>query len=498
MTSGEPSVAMRGVSKAYGPTRALSGVNLALFPGEIAALLGENGAGKSTAAKILCGLESPDDGELQLDGKTVELGSPRAAAARGIYFIPQELAYVPNMTVAENIMLGNAPHRFGFTAYGTILSSARAQAEKFGFHLDLNKSMAAIPIADVQMVEILKALRVGARAIVLDEPTSSLTQDESARLFTAVRELAEGGTAIAFISHRLDEVLDGSDVVHVFRDGRVVSTVRTSETTREDLLAKMLGHPFTPLAATGETGAGSQTGLAVAEWPISGDKRISIDFQTEEVTVAFGLRGSGAGDFAAALAGDDDCERGGTLQVAGGPNRRPRTPGSARRAGISYVPPDRRRQGLLMHLSVGENVAAYERAVGGWRFWRRPSAERNQAVATMSTYGVRAAGPGQAIGELSGGNQQKVLLASRLLGKPSVLVLQEPTRGVDVGARDEIHRILRDYTRSGAVVVVVTSDFEEALQLGDRILVFRRGRLVGDLRGLDRNTAIELAKGTDS
>jgi ABC-type sugar transport system ATPase subunit len=493
----QPDTALAGVSKTYGSTRALIDVDLPLYRGRVAALLGENGAGKSTAAKILCGLESPDAGQVLIDGRPVTIAGPRAAHALGIYLIPQELAFVPDLTVAENIMLGWAPQRFGLTSRRSVVAAAQAQADRFGFELPMRAKMQDLALADVQMIEILKALRVGARAIVLDEPTSSLTEDESARLFAAVRRLAADGTSVTFVSHRLDEVLDGSDEVHVFRDGRIVATFQTSETTREELLESMLGRPFRVLEGHRDDGAERPSGIAIRGWR-SETPRLddtSLDFKAGEVTVLYGLRGSGSDRLAEGLVGAHPVQQG-SMSVDGSAVDRPRTPRQARQSGIAYVPPDRRRQGLMMHLSVEENIVLHVRGQTATRGVRSAGTEARLAREAIAAYRIRVASPKQLVSELSGGNQQKVLLAGRLGLQPRVLVLQEPTRGVDIGARDEIHRILRDYAQEGATAVVSTSDFEEALQLADRMVVFRQGRVVGDLRGDAMTTALNLAKGS--
>jgi ABC-type sugar transport system ATPase subunit len=489
------SIALAGVSRTYGSTRALERVDLPLYRGEVVALLGENGAGKSTAAKILCGLERPDEGSVEIDGAPASLSGPRAARGLGIYMIPQELAYVPDLTVAENIVLGWTPHRFGFTSQRAMLAAAAAQAARFDFDLRLDRPMRQLPLADIQMVEILKALRVNALAIVLDEPTSALTEDESRRLFAACRRLADEGTAVAFVSHRLDEVLDGSDRVHVFRDGRIVRDVETRSTTRAELLEAMLGHPLVTTAG-GAVPADGRSGMTIVDWssvdpPLS---PVSLEFFAGEVTVLYGLRGSGSQLLAAGLVGARRlrCPR---MTVGGKTVRSPRHPKAARRQGIAYVPPDRRRQGLFMHLSVEENLVAHVRSFSDAWGWRRVRTESATARRAMERYDIRAASSRQPVSELSGGNQQKVLLAGRLACDPKVLVLEEPTRGVDIGARDEIHDILRRYARAGATAIVSTSDFEEALQLADRMVVFRGGAVVGDLRGRDRPAALDLARG---
>lgn len=492
-------IALVAASKSYGSTRALINVTVELHRGEVAAFLGENGAGKSTAAKILCGLERPDTGAVIIDGQPADLSGPREAHKRGIFLIPQELSYAPDLTVAENVLLGRTPSRMGLTRPTVILKAAQHHADRFGFDVPLRRRMADIALADRQMVEILKALRLDARAIVLDEPTSALTEDESARLFRAIRVLASSGTSIAFVSHRLDEVLEGSDSIHVFRDGRIVTTLATSTASRQSLLTAMLGRPLVTADRPWQADEqGIPIGLAVSDWSTADAvlAPTTLSFAAGEVSVLYGLRGSGSDALAESLVGARP-SRSGRLSVGGRTLRHSVNPRATLRAGIAYVPPDRHRQGLQMQMSVAENLVIHTRnrtAAFGIRQVRR---ETKLAESAVRRYGIRAASLHQPIAELSGGNQQKVLLASRLSTSPRVLVTQEPSRGVDVGAREEIHQALREFARGGGTVVVSTSDYEEALQLADRITVFRHGRVVGDLRGTAMPEVLNLAKGTE-
>lgn len=332
---------VRNITKSYGSTRALVDVDLELARGEIIALLGENGAGKSTLARIICGLERSDSGALLIDGREVTFGTPREARHHGIFLIPQELAFVPDLSAAENIMLGRLPHSGGVTTQRAVVAAAQREAARFGFDIPLRAPMRSLPLADQQMVEILKALRLRARAIVLDEPTASLTEDESARLFAALRMIAATGTSMVFVSHKLDEVLGGTDRVCVLRDGRLVWSASTSTTSRDALLQAMLGKPFRVRATTSQTSRDQGTGLAVHDWSTADGvlKLSSVDFAPSEITVLFGLRGSGSDALAEGIAGAR-ATAGGRMVVGTRSVPRPATPRGAHRAGIAYVPPD--------------------------------------------------------------------------------------------------------------------------------------------------------------
>lgn len=476
-------LSVTGLTKRYGPEVALNGVSLSLAEGETAALLGENGAGKSTLAKILAGAVRPDEGRIQLKGRDVSFSSPRDALERGIAFIPQELVYVPRLTVAENICLGRLPNRMGWTSGRRIRDRAAADARRFGFDLPLDREMRSLSLAEQQLVEILKALARDSVVLLLDEPTAALNQEDSERLLSLMTELATSGVAILYVSHRLDEVFRHCRSVHVLRNGSHVHSGGVAEASPAEIIGHILGRSESGALDRTEVPAGAPVALEVRGWTRSARPElhdVSLSVRSGEIVGLYGLQGSGAETVAEALGGlHRDVE--GEVVVAGAPVARIATPVDARRSGIAYVPADRKSQGLVLVLPVEQSFALLVvRTLARFGIIRR-GAEGKLTARLATEVALRARSRHQAVAELSGGNQQKVLVGSRLATNPTVLVLQEPTRGVDIGARREIHRLLRELAAAGSAILVVSSDIDEALLLSDRLLVFRSGAIVKEL-----------------
>jgi ABC-type sugar transport system ATPase subunit len=499
-----PLVRLRNIGKTYGFTTVLAGVDLDLAAGETIALLGENGAGKSTLSKIITGVVHADrDGQMQIAGEPVSFAAPRDALAKGIALIPQELAYVPAMSIADNIMLNRWPGTAGLLTAGRVKAAALKAAQRVGIDLgNLSRPMTRLRLAERQLVEIVKAITRDARIIVLDEPTAALSQDESRRLFAIVERLNREGVGIIYISHRMDEVYDFSHRVVVLRNGRKVADLVTAETTHAQLIAHMLGHDRDPtIGATAPKAADAAAAVRVENWSRAGLPSladVSFAVAPDEVLGLYGLRGSGADLVAEGFAGVRP-DIGGALSLFGAPVPIPRNPIAARRLGIAHVPAERKREGLVLKRSIQENLTLLVMrtlARFGILDARR---ERRLATELVQRFDVRFTALGQTVGQLSGGNQQKILLASRLATEPRFLVLHEPTRGVDVGARGQIHAFLRGIARGGCPTLVVTSDIEEAVDLCDRLLVVREGRIVGELSGADKTqaAAATLAAGGD-
>lgn len=495
-----PVLEVRGVSKRYGTHAALLPTSFVVDAGETVAIIGENGAGKSTLAKILTGALRPDTGTLLVDGRVVELRSPRGALEHGITLIPQELAFVPDLTAAENIQMGHWPGRFGLTSAAAVRRSALSTMNALGITIDLDARMTDLKLADRQIVEILKSLARGSRLLILDEPTASLSAVESADLFDTLHGLAATGMAVVFVSHRLDEVRRHAGRVDVFRNGSRVFDGPTAQITNGELIHLMLGQRVPPAsqpAAASRVGPG----LQLRGWRLAGPpplRGVDLTVSSGEVVALFGVRGAGAEAIAETLGGRGP-EVNGTLSVSGRAVGIPRTPRAARRIGIAYVPPERKADGLILHLPIDENIALpVLRTLSRWGVI---SSARRSLLAQryMQDLRVRARGPRQVVGDLSGGNQQKVLLASRLAMQPRAFVLQEPTRGVDVGSRLEIHQLLRGLAAGGTSVLVVTSDIEEAVAVSDRLVVIRDGTVVAELSGADKSEAAALraASGED-
>jgi ABC-type sugar transport system ATPase subunit len=474
-------------------------VDFAVHRGEIVAVVGENGAGKSTLSKILGGAIRPDSGELRLDGQVLHLNTPREALRAGISYIPQELAYLPNLTVAENLLVGQWPNRVGFTNRLAVRRRASRIADEFGVALDVRQPIADLGLADRQLIEILKALARDTKVLILDEPTASLTSEESANLFRALRGLAATGVSVIFISHRLDEIFEIADRLLVLRNGDVVANLITADTTPRQLIDHMLGGEVAQAERElGESRPAGAPALAVRGWSRPGLPNISgLDFELRagEILGLFGPRGSGAELVADGLGGRIGDFRG-TVEIGGVERPAFANPRESRAAGIGYVPPERKRDGLNLDSSISTNLSMLVMgSISRWGFINR-FAERRMAQEWRDTLQVHCRSVDQEVGALSGGNQQKVLLGSRLVGRPTFLVLNEPTRGVDVGTRVQIHQYLKQEAARGTSVLWVTTDIEEAVVVSDRLLVMRDGAVVGELTGTAITQANALAMAT--
>ena len=411
-------------------------------------------------------------------------------------FIPQELAYVPHLTVAENIVLGQWPGRAGLTMPGAIRARAGSVCDRYGIQFDLDAQMRHLKLAARQLVEIVKALMREARMIVLDEPTAALNEQESATLFGILRRLNDQGVGIIYISHRMDEVYRFSDRVDVLRNGRRIASVPPNETTPAQLIAHMLGQEKESFTrdAPARQGGGA---LQLRGWRSSGLPaldNVTIDVNAGEIVGLYGVRGSGADLIAEGLAGLHR-EIAGEIVISGTARPVFATPYEARSAGLAYVPAERKRDGLVLGLPIRRNITLMVlRSLSRMGF---VDSAKEAAIADdlIQRFDVRCRGADQPVERLSGGNQQKVLLASRIAAQPRFLVLHEPTRGVDVGARVEIHRLLAGVADDGCATLMVTSDVEEAVTVPDRLIVIRDGRVVGELAGaaMTQANAISLA-----
>jgi ABC-type sugar transport system ATPase subunit len=495
-----PLLATVGLGKRYGQHQVLRDANFELHAGESVAVIGENGAGKSTFAKIITGVIRPDEGTIYLSSQPVSFRSPRDALQQGIAFIPQELAYVPYLTVGENIMLGQWPSRFGVTSTAVAVRRAREALRRIGIDVDVDRLMVSLKLADRQIVEIVKALTREARLIVLDEPTASLSEAESRALFAILARLTETGVGVIYISHRMDEVYRFSDRVDVFRNGVLVASVPTRQTTPNQLIAHMLGQEREVFNHESRASDVQQPVIELRGWTRAGIPQlqdVSLSVGRGEIVGLYGVRGSGAELVAEGLAGLRP-DIAGQLAVEGQADRVFSTPLAARRANVAYVPPERKRDGLVLTLPIQANLGMLI-----LRFLSRfgvlkARLERARAVDVARRFDVRYRRIGQLVSQLSGGNQQKVLLASRMAAQPRLLVLQEPTRGVDVGARVEIHKFLTEIADQGRAILLVTSDLEEAVVVSDRLLIMRDGALVGELTGPAKTqpNAVALAAGS--
>ncbi|MDX6266367.1 MAG: ribose transport system ATP-binding protein [Frankiales bacterium] len=473
-----PHMELRNVGKRFGGVQAVADLSLSIDRGTIHALVGENGAGKSTVGKMIAGVHRPDAGELLLDGRVVRYHAPRDALADGVTIIAQELALVPQRSVLENVFLrgGRASH---LTARDKRQRYAELQ-EEAGFEVPADVRVASLRVADQQKVEILKALARDAQLIVMDEPTAVLNSAETERLFQAVRALRDRGTSIVFVSHFLEDVLSLVDTVTILRDGKHIRTGPAAQESPETLVTGMLGRTFdtsfpekVPVAQDAPVVAAVR-GLCAAGFV----KDISFDVRAGEIVGLAGLVGSGRSEVARAIFGADKRDAG-DVEVAGeavdiG------SPRDGVRAGIALLPEDRKGQGLLMQRSILDNITLphLDRVSAGGVV--SPVREQKAVDDLISRIGIRASSPAAKVNTLSGGNQQKVLFAKWLFGRPSLLITDEPTRGVDVGAKRAIYELIHSLAAEGVGVLVISSELEEVLGLAHRVLVLRAGRLVAE------------------
>lgn len=477
----QPLLEARGITKQFPGTLALDNVQLNLLPGEIHAVMGENGAGKSTLMKIFAGVITPDAGELVLDGKPITFASPQEALAHGVAVVYQELNMVPTLTVAENIFPGRLPTGpLGFVRYGELFANAERALQILNVNIDPRTLVERLSIAHQQLVEIVKALSRECRVLILDEPTSALTDREAEMLLDLLRRLADDGIGILYISHKLNEVFAVADRVTVLRDGKYVGTQSISDTDPDTLIRMMVGRELGTLYPDKSQEIGAPL-LQVENLRLPGSPvRNSFQLHHGEILGFSGLIGSGRTELARALFGAEPKAEGRIL-LEGAPVHID-TPKDAIDQGIGYLPEDRKAAGLFLEMSVRLNVAATvldKVSSGGFLVSakERSLAERSVQQLDISTPSIE-----QEVRRLSGGNQQKALVAKWLAIKPKVLIVDEPTRGIDVGAKREIHFLLRSLAASGVGVILISSELPEILGMSDRILVLHEGELVDEFR----------------
>ena len=476
-----PRAELRGISKRFAATQALDDVSLDLLTGEVHGLVGENGAGKSTLVKILAGVHQPDSGTIRLDGETRQIHGPAHARTLGIAVVHQEPRLFPDLTVAENVFIGHAPSgRLGTIDWGGTRRATDALFEELDVQLDAGAPVRGLSMADQQLIEIAKALSVEARVLILDEPTASLSVHEVERLFTIVRRLRDRGVSILFVSHRLDEVFELCDRATVFRDGRHVITTATSELTTADLVRHMVGRTVSlfPKVATRV----GDVLLEVRDLTRVGVFRdVGFSVRAGEIVGFAGLVGAGRTEVARVLFGIDRRD-GGEIRLGGTPVHFG-SPSAAMHGGIAYLPEDRHQEGLVLDFSIAQNVTLPILARLFPRLLIRAAAERSVAQDHTRQFNVRMSGVDQLVGALSGGNQQKVVLAKWLASRPRILILDEPTRGIDIGAKVEVHRIISELAASGLGIILISSDLPEVLAMSDRILVLHEGRITAEIPG---------------
>ena len=507
MSDVDPVLTMTGIRKTFPGVTALDNVDFRLYPGEVHALLGENGAGKSTLIKVLTGVYPADQGEIRFAGEDLRLSGPQQAQESGISTVYQEVNLLPNLSVAENVFIGREPRRRGVIQWRQIRRRCTELLQRLDIDIDPSSMLSSHSIAIQQMVAIARAIDINARVLVLDEPTSSLDAGEVEQLFRVVRSLRDEGVAILFVSHFLDQVFALSDRITVLRNGQLLGEYRINEVTQVDLVTKMIGKPLELLEKLDEQPKKleqvltSDSPVIVAEGigRKGGIEPFSLTIRQGEVVGLAGLLGSGRTEAARLFFGADKADSG-TLEVDGraGLLRSPRA-ATARR--IAFCSENRATEGLVKELTVRENIIL---AMQAGRGWARPIPRRRQdelVAKYIETLQIRPADPEMVVGNLSGGNQQKVLLARWLITEPRLLILDEPTRGIDVGAKAEIQRLVAGLSDGGMAVLFISAELEEVLRLSHSVAVLRDRRMIAQLPNTDlsQDTVMHMiASGTQS
>ncbi|MCL4266316.1 MAG: sugar ABC transporter ATP-binding protein [Anaerolineae bacterium] len=476
-----PVIQMQDVSKSFGGVRALNNVSIAVFPGEVHALLGENGAGKSTLIKTMTGVYQPDSGGIYFRGELVRFNGPRDAQQMGIGAIYQEPSLFPDLDIAENILAGRQPVSGGRINWRAMYREARELLQQLGVHLDPRTKARNLSVAQQQTVEIARALSLNAQLLIMDEPTSSLTLTEVEELFRIIRQLRQAGTAVIFISHRLEELFAVADRVTILRDGNYVGTREMAGVKTGELIQMMVGREVNELFPKQAAPMG-KTMLEVKGLTAAGRfENVSFALRAGEILGVAGLIGAGRTDVARALFGIQPVSAG-DIAIEGR-EVTIQNPRQAMKLGLAFVPEDRQHHGLVLPMNIAANItlpilSRFTRTGG----WLRERAARQVAVAAARKLEVKSAGIGQKARELSGGNQQKVVLAKWLETNPRILILDEPTRGIDVGTKAAVHQLMSDLANQGVAILMISSELPEILGMSDRILVMREGHITGEYK----------------
>ena len=493
-----PIIEGRGIVKRFGGTVAVDDVSLAVAPGEIHGLVGENGAGKSTLMRVLAGVLAPNEGTVWVGGQELDPGDTRAALDAGVSLVHQELSLVPEMTVAENILLGSTPSRGGFINSRKQKRIAAEALEEIGVTVDLDEPIAKLSVALRQFVEIARAIARKPRVLILDEPTATLTPAETEYLLDMLKRLAGRGLAIIYISHRIPEIFAICNRVTVLRDGRLVVGVDIGATSPQGIVESMVGRDLQLELDTHRVDPDiGEVVLSARGLCAPGVNDVDLDVRAGEIVGLGGLVGAGRTELVRAMIGADIRTGGEATITLGGTTKRMTSYRSAIKAGVAYIPEERRTDGLALTMRVVDNITLPNR----YSLSRAHILQRRRIIdfATRFAEAVNLRPPeiDRNVGQYSGGNQQKVVLAKWLGREPKVIILDEPTRGVDVGAKAEIHRLIRELADGGAAVLVISSDLPELLELSDTIHVVRDGRIVGSLPGseADETSVMALASG---
>ncbi|NZD64082.1 sugar ABC transporter ATP-binding protein [Rhizobium sp. WYCCWR 11290] len=494
-----PVLEIRNVSKHFGAVKALTDVSFSLEKGEVHALCGENGAGKSTLMNIIAGVLQPTEGDVLVDGAPVKVTSPAAAQSLGLGLVHQEIALCPDATVAENMfMAATNRRRSPFMNYGSLERDAQVVMNRLA-PIDVRRKVGDLSISSQQLVEIAKALTLDCRVLIFDEPTAALTESETQVLFGIIRDLKAQGISIIYISHRMAEIFSLCDRVTVFRDGRYVSTEKVADLTPDDVVRRMVGREITQLYPEKQAPAERTDEIILSVRDLCDGSRfadVSFELRKGEILGVGGLIGSGRTEIAEGICGLRPVIAG-AVQLHG-QRLRARSYAQAATAGVVYLSEDRKGSGIFLDLSIAQNIAVLDlKSLTGPLGLLNSEAEADRAHNLVRRLGVRMGGIDMPVSSLSGGNQQKVAIAKQLAVNPKVILMDEPTRGIDVGAKSEIHRLLRDLARSGIGIVVISSELPELLGLCDRVLVIHEGTVAGEVEGetMTEEAIMRLASG---
>ena len=504
----EPLLQMEHITKSFPGVRALGGVSLAVRPGECLGLVGENGAGKSTLMKILAGVYQPDEGRLRLDGRPVHINGPRHAQQLGIAIIYQEFNLCPNLSVEANVFIGREPERTGFIRAKEMRRQTRSLLDQLGVRLDPSAVVRNLSVADQQMVEIAKALSLNARLVIMDEPTSALTETEVEALMDIIAGLKARGLAVIYISHRLDEVFRICDRITVLRDGENAGELATAEASPEQVVRMMVGRELDDLFRKGTASADTSERPVLEVRGLSRDaaerdpaaielRDIDLRLYPGEIVGLAGLVGSGRTELARAIFGADPVDHG-EIRIDGRAVAVP-SPRAAIQHGIGLVPEDRKAQALILNLTIRENISLANLGRLTRLGFMRLGLERRVGRDFVEKLRIRTPGLDQQVVNLSGGNQQKVVIAKWLALQPRVLIMDEPTRGIDIGAKAEVHGLMHELAQQGVAILMISSELPEILGMSDRVLVMRQGRIAGEIgRGeANQERIMALATGVD-
>lgn len=476
---------LNGVSKSFGSINVLKDIDLTIKKGEVHALMGENGAGKSTMMKIISGLYQPTSGEVLYKGSVLDVKEPKDALLKGISMIHQELSSIKHLTIAENIFLGREPKKFGLIDYKKMYKQTKEALNLIGVDINPKTKIAELKVSDMQMVEIAKAISYDADIIIMDEPTSAITDREVEKLFTVIRDLKKRNKAIIYISHKMKEIFDICDRITVLRDGNIASTKPANETNNDELIKMMVGRELNEIYPKKRNTIGENV-FSIKNFSQNGVfKNISFDLHKGEIVGIAGLMGAGRTEVAETIFGLHKFDSG-TIEVDNKPVEIT-NPNQAINHGIALVTEDRKEHGLALTRSVKENITLTSlKSVKKYGLINN-SLENKQVEPYIKNLRIKLSSKNQEVSQLSGGNQQKVVIAKWLMTKPKILILDEPTRGIDIGAKAEMYKLMVDFAEQGYSIIMISSELPEILGISDRILVFSNGEITGELLASEAN-----------